>query len=180
MKTSDKKLKLIGLKTNQVRNHLSLIIDSSGLEKTNITLGRLLALALITFTVFMIVSCDTSAEKVKSAEIDLIKSEQALDKANAEYQADVKNFRIATSERVERNNQSINELKKKIEGNKKEVKSEYKKQIDDLEKKNSEMNVRLSEYKADKKEDWQTFKDDFSKDMDDLGMALKNFTTDKN
>ena len=133
----------------------------------------ILAIAVVVF----ISSCNSPEEKVDKTEVDLLKAEQDLDKANAKYLENVENYRFETRNKIQANNQQIAQLKRQIDNKKKDVKVAYNKQIATLEQKNKEMERRISDYKADSKDSWETFKADFNEEMDKLGTALNNFFT---
>jgi DNA anti-recombination protein RmuC len=124
----------------------------------------------------VLTSCNSSAEKVENAEQDVKDAKAALDQANEEYLLDIENYRLATADKIETNNQSIADFNLRIENEKKEAKAAYQKQITELEQKNSDMKKKLEDYNAEGKENWEKFKYEFSRDMDELGEALKNLT----
>ena len=126
-----------------------------------------------------ITSCSTPAEKVENAKENVAEANQDLEKANNAYLVDIENYRKESDARIEANNQSIIEFKKRIETEKKSAREEYNKKIAELEVKNSDMKKKMDEYKADSKENWQKFKTEFSTDMDNLGKSFKDFTEDK-
>lgn len=119
-------------------------------------------------------SCNSSSEKVDNAEQAVTDANNALEKANQEYFADIDNYRTETAEKIAANNQSIIDFNLRIEKEKKEVKDDYKKKIAELELKNSDMKKKMDDYKAEGKDKWETFKTEFSHDMDELGTALKD------
>jgi hypothetical protein len=139
------------------------------MKKTILTLA---ACTFITCAIFT--SCNTPAEKVEDAQNNVIQANKDLDNANKEYLADIENYRIETAKKIEANNQSINDLKAKMEHQKKAVKADYKKKIAELEQKNDEMKNKMDAYKEEGKEKWEIFKAEFSHDMDELGKAFKD------
>ncbi len=124
-------------------------------------------------------SCSTPAEKVENAKENVAEANKDLEKANNAYLVDIENYRRESDAKIEANNQSIIEFKKRIESEKKSAREEYNKTIVDLEAKNSDMKKKMDEYKADTKENWEKFKSEFNTDMDNLGQSFKDFTTDK-
>jgi len=120
--------------------------------------------------------CESSSEKVDTAEQAVTDANNELEQANQEYLADIENYRTETSSKIEANNQSIADFNLRIAKEKKEVKEDYKKKIAELESKNSDMKKKMDEYKADGKEKWEAFKTEFSHDMDELGAAFKDLT----
>lgn len=123
-----------------------------------------------------LISCNTSAEKVEKAEDEVKVANANLDEANAEYLADVENFKLETNQKIEDNAKSIAEFNARIATDKKEAKAEYKEKIAALEMKNTDMKKKMADYKADGKDGWAKFKEEFNQDMDELGKALKDFT----
>ena len=133
-------------------------------------------LTVATFiTAVMITSCGTSEQKVENAKEEAIEAAANLNEANEEYMADMEAYRKATNEKIEANDQSIAEFKKRIENEKKEAKADYNKRIDELEKKNSDIKKKMADYKANGKASWELFKAEFNRDMDELANAITSF-----
>jgi hypothetical protein len=141
------------------------------------------SLLLLTVPAFVaatyLTSCSSSAEKVEIAKNDVLEAEKALEEANAEYLADIANYRNETKERIEANNRSVAEFNTRIETAKKDAKADYKKQIAELEQKNTDMKKRMDDYKADGKENWEIFKTEFHNDMIALNEAFKKLMGQK-
>ena len=126
---------------------------------------------------FASIGCTNSAsDKVATAQENVTEAKTDLDKANADYLADVENYKKESSEKIAANEKSIAEFNARIANERNEARATYKKKITDLEKKNTDMKKRLDDYKADSKDDWQKFKAEFNHDMDELGNAFKGFT----
>lgn len=123
-----------------------------------------------------LISCNTSAEKVEKAEDEVKVANENLDEANAEYLADVEQFKLETSQKIADNAKSIADFNARIATDKKLAKAEYKEKIAALELKNTDMQKKMADYKADGKDGWAKFKEEFNHDMDELGKALKDFT----
>jgi chromosome segregation ATPase len=137
----------------------------------------ILAFAACTFiTGAIFTSCNTPAKKVENAQGNVIEANKDLDQANKEYLADIENYRKETANRIAANDQTIVELKAKIEHQKKAVRAEYRKKIAELEQKNSEMKKKMESYKEEGKDKWEVFKAEFNHDMDELGKAFKDLT----
>lgn len=109
-----------------------------------------------------LISCNSSAEKVEKAETEVKEANENLVDANAEYEADVAQFKAETALKIDENAKSIADFNARIANDKKAAKAEYKEKIAD--------------YKADGKDGWAKFKEEFNHDMDELGKALKDFT----
>ena len=120
--------------------------------------------------------CQTSEKKLDQAQTEAMKANEALDKANKEYLADVENYRKERTEMMAKNDQSIEDLKAKIANEKKDVKADYEKKITELEQKNKDLKAKINDYKDNGKEQWESFKQEFNHDMDELGKALKDLT----
>jgi len=145
--------------------------------KTNNMKKSILVFTSVTLLSGMVfLGCESSSEKVDTAEQAVTDANNELDQANQEYLADIENYRTETSSKIEANNQSIADFNLRIAKEKKEVKEDYKKKIAELESKNSDMKKKMDEYKADGKEKWEAFKTEFSHDMDELGAAFKDLT----
>ena len=123
-----------------------------------------------------LISCNTSAEKVEKAEDEVKVANENLDEANAEYLADVEQFKLETNQKIADNAKSIADFNAGIATDKKLAKAEYKEKIAALELKNTDMQKKMADYKADGKDGWAKFKEEFNHDMDELGKALKDFT----
>jgi len=132
---------------------------------------------IVTFiSASVLISCNSSADKVEKAKKEVLEANRDLDEANKEYELDMANYRKEIAAKVESNNQSILELKAKINEQKKDAKIEYKQKIADIELKNEELRLKMENYKATDKENWENFKEEFNHDMDELGQAFKNLT----
>ncbi len=141
------------------------------MKKSIVSLG---VLAFITGAI--LTSCNTAAEKVEKAQENVMDANKDLADANKEYQEDIENYRKETADKITVNSQIIADLKAKIEHEKKEAKTDYKKIIAELEQKNNEMKKKMDDYKAEGKEKWEKFKAEFNHDMDELGAAFKGLT----
>jgi uncharacterized protein YPO0396 len=143
------------------------------MKKSTLTLATFITAVLIT-------SCTSSEKKVENAKEEAVEAAVNLNNANEEYMADMETYRKATNEKIEANNNSIAEFKKRIENEKKEAKADYTKRIDELEKKNSDIKKKMDDYKSDGKANWEAFKAEFGRDMDELGEAIRSFGEKKN
>lgn len=141
---------------------------------------RMVFSAFILIAGITMVSCNTSAEKVENAESEVKEANENLVDANAEYLADVEQFKIETNEKIEANAKSIADFNARIALDKKAATAEYKAKIAALELKNTDMKKKIADYKADGKDSWTKFKEEFNHDMDELGKSLKDFTTKSN
>jgi protein subunit release factor B len=136
-----------------------------------------LILATISFiSSSILMSCNSSAEKVKKAEDAVVVADSNLIQANQEYLTDVENYKKETADKILENEKNLAEFKVRIEKDKKSARAEYKTKIAELEQKNSDLKMRMDNYKVDSKEQWENFKSEFSHDMDEMGKAFKDLT----
>ena len=137
--------------------------------------NKIFKTATLAFMVGVILTgCETSAEKVAKAEINLSQANKDLDDAQEEYVADIESYRKETDEKIAANEKSMAEFETRVATEKKEDKDEYNKKIIALQQKNIDMKKRMDDYKADGKEKWEFFKADFTKGMDDMGESLRD------
>lgn len=136
----------------------------------------LVAIALCTFTTGAILtSCNSPAEKVENAEMDVVEADLKLAEANDEYLNDIAAYKVQTADKIAANQKSIDDFNKRIATEKKEAKADYQMKIAELEAKNNDMKKKMDDYQAQGKENWEAFKAEFSQDMNDLGNAFANF-----
>jgi hypothetical protein len=141
--------------------------------------NKILKIASLAFTVGAILSgCETSAEKVAKAEINLNQANKDLDEAQEEYVADIENYRKETDEKIIANQKSMAEFETRVSNEKKEDRNDYNKKIIALQQENTDMKKRMDDYKADGKEKWELFKADFTKGMNDIGESLRDLTAE--
>ena len=165
-------------RTNLAKQNATVAHALSMME--NKTKSKLAGIFILLFAVGLtgvVTSCDSSAEKVEKAEVDVIKAKQDLEEAKAAYHKDVEKHRNESKMRIKENNQRIVDFKARIDSQKKEVREEYKAEIYELEQKNTDMKKRLDDFKADTKESWLTFKDEFNEEMNELVTTIQNFVS---
>lgn len=119
-------------------------------------------------------SCNTPAQKVENAQNNVTEANLDLNKANEEYLEDIEKYRKETADKIAANNLSISDFNARIENEKKEAKTDYKKKLAVLENKNNDIKKRMEDYQAEGKEKWELFKAEFNHDMNELGLALKD------
>ena len=137
----------------------------------------ILTLAAIAFLSGVILtSCNSSSQKVENAETNVTEANNALDKANQEYEAEIESYRREIADKIEANNKSIAEFNARIALEKKDAQDEYRRKVTTLEKKNTDMKKKMDDYKAEGKEKWEKFKTEFSRDLDELGAAFRDLT----
>lgn len=148
----------------------AVITDSKTKSKNSIySLAALVFVVLATLT-----GCNTPSEKVEKAQENVTEAKTDLDKAEADYTADMEKYRKETDERIAANQKSIDEFNERISKEKKEARKEYREKIDALNEKNRDMKKRLDDYKGEGNEKWQSFKREFNHDMDELGNAVRD------
>jgi len=141
--------------------------------------NKILKTAALTFIVGAILTgCETSAEKVEKAQINLSQANKDLDEAQEEYVTDIESYRKETDEKIAANEKSMAEFETRVANEKKEAKADYNKKIMALQQKNIDMKKRMDDYKADGKEKWELFKADFTKGMDEMGESLRDLTSE--
>jgi hypothetical protein len=140
--------------------------------------NKILKTATLAFMVCaLLTGCETSAEKVAKAEINLSQANKDLDEAQKEYVADIESYRKETDEKITMNEKSMAEFEARIANEKKEARDDYNKKITTLQQKNIDIKKRMDDYKADGKENWELFKADFTKGMDEIGESLRDLTS---
>lgn len=167
----------IRLESPHVQQAVATIENTLMYKKVKSRLFTLISIVLAASLFFVLTSCESSSEKVKSSEVDLLKAEQDLEKANAEYKKDVEAYRIETKNKIDSNNKQIVKFKSRIDSKDKDKKEEYNKQVEKLERKNQKMKSKMNNYKADSKDNWESFKTDFNREMDELGSSINTLFT---
>jgi chromosome segregation ATPase len=133
--------------------------------------------------VVVLLSCESSTQKVKDAQDDVVEAKEELneankelDKANEKHLEDVEAYRKVIAEKIEANNQQIIVLKERIAKKDKITKEDFKKRVDEVEEKNRLLLEKLNNYKMNGKSNWEVFKIEFNRDMDELGKAFKDLS----
>lgn len=134
-----------------------------------IMVSALISLATLT-------NCNTPAQKVEKAEVNVVEANKDLEKANQEYLTDIENYRLETADKLVINEKSIIEFNARIESRKKDATADYKAKVAELNKKNTDMRKRMDDYKADGKEKWESFKAEFNHDMEELAKSFEDLT----
>lgn len=137
---------------------------------------------ILALTVFatgaVFTSCNTSAEKADTSEINKEVAQQKLDKAKQDYTKQYNKFNVESDEKILANKHLIADLKKYSKNKKKEAKIEYEKTISFLETKNQAMKEKVNNYKEEGLDQWESFKNEFNHDMDELDKSLKDLVKD--
>jgi len=137
----------------------------------------ILTMAALAFMMGALLSgCNTPEQKVINAEEDVMEANEALDQANADYLADMEQFRRETEERTITNDEMIAEFRSRMAKEKAAVRADYEKKIAALEESNARMKIRMADYKDEGSDKWYAFKLEFNRDMNELGKAFADFT----
>lgn len=150
-----------------------------GAQKNYIMKKSILTLTVCIFltTVFW-TSCNSPAQKVENAKENVDEAAEDLDKAKAEYMADVERYRQESAEKIAANNQAIIDFKANVNKQKQSARAQYNKSIAELEQKNKDLQMKLEGYKDEGKDKWESFKMEFNHDMEELGQAFSNLGKD--
>ena len=150
-----------------------------GTQKNYIMKKSILTLTVCIFltTVFW-TSCNSPAQKVENAKENVDQAAEDLEKAKAEYMADVERYRQESAEKIAANNQAIVDFKAKVNQQKQSARAQYNKSIAELEQKNKDLQMKLEGYKDEGKDKWDAFKMEFNHDMEELGQAFSNLGKD--
>jgi len=141
------------------------------MKKTILTIAAYTIISSLMFT-----GCNSPAEKVEDAKMNVTEAHSDLAKANDEYLVDQENYRKETTERIAANDKSIAEFNVRIEKEKEEAKANYKNKVAELEQKNSDLKKKMDDYTEEGKEKWESFKREFNHDMEELRLALMDLT----
>jgi hypothetical protein len=137
--------------------------------------------ALLLFaTGYVLTSCDSTGQKLETAEINVISAQKELTLARQNYLADVEIYQQYTAEQIAANSKKIDRLKSKMAEAKNESKTDYRETIDKLEEVNRELKLRMDNYHEKSIKSWEAFKIDLSNDMEKLGAVMKDLTFNSN
>ncbi len=139
------------------------------MKKTVLVLTIVGLTSVVTFT-----GCDSPAQKVENAQNNVTEANKSLDKANADYQTDIDNYRKQTADKIAANNKSYADFKERMEKEKKNIKADNQKKLDAIEQKNSDLQKKMDDFKASTKENWEAFQSDFNRQMDGLAQDFKD------
>ncbi len=137
-------------------------------------------ITMMCITISIFTGCKSPSEKVESAVENVVEADEALEKANDEYKADMETYRAETAAKIVENEKMITDFRARVELEKKSARADYNEKIDKLNQKNSDLKMKLDGYNADGKEKWETFKTEFNRDMDELGQAFNDLTIKNN
>ncbi len=181
MKNTVTKMKLVGQHSPVRPTENTLIFDQTNNDMVVLRLSKMkstkaLFIMIAFFALLLVTSCNSSSEKVKIAEENVMEAKEDLSLAQDEFAKDVNLYRVEIGKKISSNEKAIADINAKIKKSNVKLRAEYEIQITALEKQNKDLNKKMNDYKADTKENWEMFKSQFNRDMDELGLALKNFT----
>lgn len=125
---------------------------------------------------FILSGCDSSSDKMESAETSIMEAKRDMEVASSEVQAELSLYRAENADRIKEYNLTISEIKDQIENESdNDTREKLEMRLDELETTHSELKREMNNYKADGKDNWDNFKNSFGNRMDDLGNSLDNF-----
>lgn len=113
-------------------------------------------------------------EKLKQDEINT-RVAQIIEKRD--FLTDFKNFTEQTQLKVERNNQSISELRLVIIEERKSSNGEFATNIRQLDFRNKALQKRIASFDQSNLSEWRNFKSEVNRDFDELENAINNLFT---
>lgn len=125
-----------------------------------------------------IISCNSPEQKVEDAREDVVDAQQKLEEANADYEAELENYRRDVATRSENNTRTLEEFKARVNEKRADARDEYNRKIAELEQKNRDMKLKVDGYKADGKDKWEQFKREVDHDMEELGNSIRDLGND--
>ncbi len=125
-----------------------------------------------------LLSCNSPEQKVEDAREDVVDAQQNLNEANADYQAELENYRRDVAARSESNTRTLDEFKARVNEKRADARAEYNRKIDDLEQRNREMKTKVDDYRANGRDNWEEFKREVDHDMEELGNAIRDLGND--
>ncbi len=126
-------------------------------------------------------SCQTSSEKVDSAENKVSEAKEDLVKAKENEDAEIRaaaeftEFKKQSDAKILENEQLIIALKNLKKDKKSKMDVAIEQNIDSLKVRNERLKVKINGYERGKS-DWESFKREFSHDMSELGKAINDLT----
>lgn len=126
---------------------------------------------------FTALSCDSSPDRMESAQTSVIEAERDVEIAKTEIESEVRIYRLETANDIRKNNLGIIVIKERIENEEGEAKATYERRIADLERTNDNLKRQIDNYRVTNRDHWNDFKQNFSSSMDNLGNSLDDFFT---
>jgi hypothetical protein len=126
-------------------------------------------------------SCQTPADKVDTAKVDVAKANQDLKEAKREVRADWAeewlNFKRTNDTAIAENERSFIDLRGKVKHVEMRSRAAYAGRIDAAERRNNEIRDRVNGYKDEGEVAWQDFKKSVEHDMADLKVTCQGIPT---
>jgi hypothetical protein len=123
-------------------------------------------------------ACQTPADKVDTAKVDVATANQDLKDAKREVRADWQEewltFKRANDTAIAENERRFIELRGKAKDVALSGRAAYTGRIDACERRNNEIRDRVNNYKDEGDAGWQVFKKAIGRDMDDLKTSCQN------
>ena len=134
---------------------------------------------MLVLSAALFTNCDSAAEKVDSAKVDVQDANKNLKEAqqNAAKEAEWQTFKTETLVKIKDNETRIADLKAKLKQSGQKFDAAYAKKIDELEAKNIALQQKLGVYEKSQS-DWEAFKREFNHDMDEIGRAFQDLAVD--
>lgn len=133
---------------------------------------------------FLLMSCQTPADKVDNAKVDVATANQDLKDAKREVRADWQEdwlaFKRTNDTAIAENERRFIELRAKTKDIDARDRATYAGRIDACERRNNEIRDRVNSYKDDGDAGWQEFKKSVGRDMDDLKIACRDIPIARN
>jgi chromosome segregation ATPase len=139
-------------------------------------------IVIIFFAATLFTGCDSAAQKVDNAQVQVQDAKQNLKEAQAKADSDAqksantqewKVFKAESEAQIKENEAAIANLRVKLKTSGKILDVVYSKKIEALGNKNRAMKERMDDYEKNIS-NWESFKREFSHDMTELGNALKD------
>jgi len=139
--------------------------------------NSILILTVTTFLAGGIISgCNLSEKKVQKAEDSVVNTMDNAEEMNQALNDSIKQFKMASEQKIDEYQQDIADLKAKMKTEKAENKALYEKNLAVLQKKSDDLITKLNDYKYEGQSNWDAFKNEFTHDMNELGTAFKDLT----
>lgn len=137
-----------------------------------------LPLAVLMFST-VLMGCDSPAKNVADAKDELHEAQVKLaeSKKDSIRDADWREFKAASQEKIAANQVRITEMKLRSTSKAALKTPGYEQQITDLENRNETLQHRIDDYEK-YNSNWEVFKREFNHDMEELGKSMKDLTVD--
>lgn len=133
---------------------------------------------------FLLMSCQTPADKVDNAKVEVATANQDLKDARREVRADWQEdwlaFKRANDTAVADHERRFIELRAKAKDVDVRDRTAYADRIDACERRNNEIRDRVNTYKDEGDARWQEFKTSVGRDMDDLNRSCRDIPIARN